>query len=410
MSILSFLKKKNKNKGSFLVLDIGSHSVKTLIVRPDQANNKATILGAATQELGHGDVKHGQILNIFPVVEKTSIAIDKATQLAGFQPDYVIAGISSPKIINQVNEIIHERKKPESKISPNELSSILDASQKQIKNEILGEDSLNNDIELINASVLQTQIDDVEVKNPLDFIGKVINLKLYSSFAPCMQINALQSVADNLKLNLISTVNQTFALYKSLTDEMKKKNAIIIDIGEDLVNLLVVKDNTIFFSKTIPIGGSEFTKVLSKELDVTHSKANQYKSDYADNLLTDETSQQIKEFFDPKIENFNEEILALIQKNIDKGYPQNVYFTGGGALLPGLIDNFKIKYDKINKVDNKVSILKPSSITEIDDQTGVVNTTQYISALSIVKLGMQFGDYDSTISNFIKKLYQTLRN
>lgn len=411
MSILSFLQAKNKNQGSFYVLDIGDHSVKCLIVKNDQANTRVDIMGYAVEDLVPGDVSHGQIVNIHPVVEKTAQAIDKAIYLAGFKPEYAIACISGPDIISQINTISHTRKNPKSKITTVELSQILSESQKQIKKEILNQKNSANDIELINASVLNTNIDKVAVKNPLDFIGQNLEFKLFSSFAPLIQINALQSVVDNLKINLITSVYHPFALYRSLySTDANTTDAIIIDIGEHLTNLLIINDKSLEYIKTINQGAGIFSELLSANLEVNLIKANQYKIDYSQNFLSDETSNQISKLFFPEIAKFNLKLINSIRKSKLSKLPTHVYFTGGGALLPGIIDDFYKQFHKFHKSALKPIILDLKNFENIYDHTTFIKNTIAIPSLAVAKLGVQFGDYDSTISNIIKKFYQTLRN
>ncbi len=407
MSILSLIKGKNKNNNSFFVLDIGDFSVKCLIVKSDTGREHVNIVGYASEEINPGDVFQGQIVNIHPVVEKTAIAIDKAVYQSGFKPEYIIAGINGTQVVNQTNEIIHTRKNPKQKISSSELSEILNASQQQIKKDILQQGKYSTEIELINASVLETKIDDVAIKNPLDFIGQNIIFKLFSSFAPSIQINALQTVADNLKLNLITTVYQPFAYFKTLKNIHE---CIVIDIGENLTSILIVKNNEIVESHTLPIGSSKFTRKLADNLEVNVIKANQYKIDYANDFLSADTTRAILTLFSQPISKFNQKILNHIRKIIVKGYPTKILFTGGGSLLPGIIENFTNEYHKINKKDNQIGIIDINYFDDLIDQTNCIQDTSAMPAIAIAKLGTQFGDYDNTISNFIKKLYQTLRN
>ncbi|HPN67631.1 MAG TPA: pilus assembly protein PilM [bacterium] len=411
MGLFSILSNSRRPDNSFIVIDIGGFNVKCLIIKNNSTANEIHVIGHGKSELTPGDVRAGQIINILPVAEKVDEAIEQAVLQSGIRPDTAIAGLSGLHLINQTTKIVYQRKNPDTKISSKELSQILHDSQQQLKQEIVNQQS-DQEIELINASVVESYVDQVFVKNPLEFQGKSISMLLYSSFAPVIQLNALQSVADNIKLNLVATVNQSFALSKIFyrPNDHAHQGYILVDIGEDITNIVFVHESKIIDSITFEDGAATFTDVLSKNLEVSLIKANQYKIDYSRDLLTADTTEQIDNLLSVKMEKFCHKISAKINKFLRNYKLEHIYLCGGGANMRNLSSILSADINQELNQPINVQIIYPQQIEEVVDHSTTLTETDFLPAIAVAKIGLQFNDFDSTINNFFKKIFQTLRN
>ena len=62
------------------------------------------------------------------------------------------------------------------------------------------------DVKLVNAAIVDVRIDGYKVTNPLGFQGKEIQIGVFNAFAPIVHLGALQTIAENLDLDLISII------------------------------------------------------------------------------------------------------------------------------------------------------------------------------------------------------------
>lgn len=399
-----------------MVLDIGTTMIKCLIIKIDPAQSKGYVLGVGHAELSIDDVLLGQIINIHSVSDQAANAIDQAVQLAGIKPKNIVCGLSGPAVISQTTSVLYNRTRPNQKITTKEFHDIfthlLNESKHQIIKKQKNISSPSQELELINAAILELTIDDIVIKNPLDFTGRTLKFNIYQSFAPIMQIGALQSVADDLKLNLISIVNQGYALAKACDPtKYQYRNSLLIDIGGDITDIAIYIDGQLINTLCVPSGGNIFTRQLAKIMDTSHSKAEQYKKDYSENLLTEETEKQINNLFAPLAQEWLDNVIFHLKKLSLDSYPEKIYICGGGASLKEiqqaiLLSNFP---KELSLVSPSLKIMHLIDIESIVDKTTFMKNQTDIGSMAIANFGLQISDIESVSESIIKNIIQTLR-
>lgn len=417
MGLFSFIKPKtdNKTQKHYLAMDLGTETVKCLVIKNVFSDHKGYIIGAGEQSLPTNSNLAGQILDIHAYVDTIQNAIEKAVTLSGLKPNDVIAGISGPKIINQINRQTFTRSKPHQKITTEELQIIFRQVENQSKKTLRSLQTtgkIHDQLELVNAAMLKIMIDGVEVQNPLGFTGRDLDITYFVSYAPSIQLNALQSVIDECKLNLVSIINEPYSLLKSIdAGNHFYKNSLFIDIGGDLTNIGLIQDGQISYVGSFQSGGRQFTNILAENLSISFKKAEQYKLDYSHNLMSEETEQEFKSLFLPQSEKWLSTLLDYLNNlELDLNVSQ-IFVCGGGSLLPeikSLLKN-KLSPQKIFKANSDLHYLKPTDLENIIDKTTYIKSSSQIVPLSLGKIGLKFSAYDNPFEKMIKKLMQTLR-
>lgn len=413
MGLFSFLKPKNNNQAQkhYLALDLGTETVKCAIVRNSFLDQKGFILGYGEGSLPAHSNLAGQILDIHAYFDATQIALDKAIALSGVKPPDVIAGISGPKINHQITQQRFSRVKPQQKITAEELQIIFRQVENQSK-KTLRTFRDPDQLELINAAILQVTIDGVDVVNPLDFTGHELNIAYFVSYAPILQLNALQSVLDECKLNLVSIVNEPYCLLKSFDSTSHLyKNSLFIDIGGDLTHVGLIDSSQIRHASSFPGGGRQFTNLLAKNLTISYKKAEQYKLDYSAELLASETEQQFSQLFSPLARQWFSSLVDYLENIIDDYHPEHIFLSGGSSLLPEIkrIIKFELPRQDFFTARPEVHFLHPVDLENIVDKTTLIKSPAQIMPLCLAKMGLNFFSYDNPFEKMIKKLMQTLR-
>ncbi|MFH1601370.1 MAG: type IV pilus assembly protein PilM [Candidatus Shapirobacteria bacterium] len=116
------------------------------------------------------------------------------------------------------------------------------------------------------------------------------------------------------------------------------KPVMVLDLGARDSTMIVAKDRSIYFSRTVPFGGEAFTRSLSGALGMNDFQAEEYKKAYG--IKGGEWEGKIRESLQEVFIHLGEEIkkgfLAFSQE-----WQEPVGFliiSGGGASLPGLAD------------------------------------------------------------------------
>jgi type IV pilus assembly protein PilM len=134
-------------------------------------------------------------------------------------------------------------------------------------------------------------------------------------------------------------------------------STVIISVGTDTTDL-VVTDGFRVWQRNIPLGGSHFTKALSKDLKLTYAKAEHLKR----NADQSEDPRAVYQAMRPIFSDLVTEILRSINYflSLEKGTKINRAITMGNAMkLPGL-DSYLAKYlkDEGKGIDIDVALLE----------------------------------------------------
>ncbi len=412
MGIFSFLKPKSETPpNTYLILDLGTSAIKCLIVKNSITDRKGFIIGYGTHSLPPNSNLAGQILDIHAYTDAVSLAIDKAVNLAGQKPINTITGLAGPKIINHINQQKFTRSKPQQKITTDELQIIFRQIESQSRKIINSQQNANH-VELINAAILKITIDDTEITNPLDFTGKDLNITYFVSYAPSLQLNALQSVIDECKLNLVSIINEPYSLVKSIDQQnYLYKNSLFIDIGDDLTNISQISAGQIIHVGSYQSGGRQFTNLLAENLSVSHAKAEQYKLDYCSELLSAETEKEFSQLFIPQAQIFLDNLNQYLSSQLTNFDINHIFISGGSSLLPEIKHKIQSELPKQKYFSNipEIHHFSPIEIEDIVDKTGLIKDTTQITSVCLAKMGLNFSDQDSQFEKIVKKLMRTLR-
>jgi len=137
-------------------------------------------------------------------------------------------------------------------------------------------------------------------------------------------------------LNLLSLDTEQFALIRSLVGN-DRSPLMIVDIGSVVTNVTIVSDNIPLLNRSIDIGGLTMTKAIANSLNISMSRAEQFKYDIGlsqANAGSGSVPKTIESTLTPIIDELrysNNLFKNQSQKNIEK-----IILTGGSSLLLGL--------------------------------------------------------------------------
>ncbi len=425
MGFLEFFK-KDKLRGSCLVaLDIGSEFVKAIIFEVDKKDKKAIVVGysVVAQELTNMD--NGAVADIKGVVITAKRAVDDAVHKARkklktkINPKQVVLGIAGEFVKGITTTVKYERSNPESKIDVSEFKNIIQKVQwkafDKVRTQFAWETGMSDiDVRLINASISDIQIDGYKVTNPLGFQGKDITISIFNGYAPLVHLGALQSIVDDLGLNLLNIVVEPFAIARSVNfHKGEDLNAIFIDVGSTTTDIAVVREGGIEGTKSFALGGRMFSKRLAQELNISFSEAENLKVKYAQDELSSPVIKKIKTIIKNDCGIWLSGIeLCLSEFSHINLLPTQVYLCGGASSLPDLDKCLaSTEWTKSLPFARRLTVefIQKENIENVIDKTGKMDSSQSITVMALANLALEMIEKD-IISDILQKTIRIMQN
>ena len=215
-----------------------------------------------------------------------------------------------------------------------------------------------NNIIVDDNRKLENLFDDIKIKS------LILEIKFI-----CLKKSTINDLSNKFKknnLNILCIYCSSYVksfFYKKSIDT--RKNIIFLDIGYERTSALFFNNNKFEFFNSVPIGGNNITKDISKvlKLDISYSEDLKRKFDQNENEISfDKNSKNdINLFSEISEKNISIDLLkqviqarvdeiiniSIIQnnyfKNINSSEKPKIIFIGNGSKLISFINNFNLK-------------------------------------------------------------------
>lgn len=403
-----------------LALDIGTEVVKALIFHVDNDQNHGTIIGVGRAAQKAGNMQSGAVSDISGVIESSREAIQIAKERAKVKKiEKSIIGIAGELVKGTTTTVHYERVNPEIRIGVAELKMIIQKVQEKayerIKRQLAWETGQQDiEVKLINAAIVDVRIDGYHVANPVNFQGKDVSMSVFNAYAPMIHLGALQKIADELDLDLLSIAAEPYAVARSIeVEDMLDFSAIFIDVGGGTTDIAVIRNGGLEGTKMFALGGRAFTKRLAQEFQISFENAEKMKIDYSLGRLGTTDAERIASLFadDCRVWLGGVELSLLEFAETDL-LPSRIFLCGGGSALPGIKQSLLtpewIQALPFSKAP-QVSYLQPQDIVRITDSTGLLNNPQDITPIGLANLALlDHIEEEKMLSHILRKSMQSL--
>ncbi|OGB85068.1 hypothetical protein A2994_00460 [candidate division Kazan bacterium RIFCSPLOWO2_01_FULL_48_13] len=331
-----------------MAIDAGTNLVKCLVFART-GDDPAKILGKSVIPHAAGSMRGGMIINIPDAVVTFRQAVEAAAHQANVKPTSLLMSMPGDLVKSLVTTVHYHRAQPESHIDSGELKNIVYKAQlkayEQMRQTMAKEQEEGSlDVKLINTTVVDMRVDGYKIANPLGFQGGTVTLSIFNVFAPLVHLGALQAIADELELDLISVAAGPYALTRCLTAHNENLSGIFIDVGAQTTDLVVVNEGGIAGIQNFAFGGNAFSRALALGLKLSDDKAEQIKLDYGNDLL-DKRSKI-------KLQPILQAAALMWARGVTQGLrefthldvlPNRIFIGGGGAALPEIKNSLMTK-------------------------------------------------------------------
>ena len=399
-------------------LDIGTEYVKALIGHLKGDSIEIVGVGRTHQELS--DMHSGAISDIAGVVRNCEDALGQAEDQAGLQAKRCVIGIAGELVKGVTNTIRYRRPQPDRPLDESEMEFIIEKvqdraamkAQKQIALET-GNDDV--EVKLVNSALVSIHIDGYKVANPIGFQGKDVAVQIYTAFAPMVHIGALESVANELSLELIAVAAEPFGVSRTMlgTDANSSFTAILADVGGGTTDIAVVNDGGVEGTKMFGIGGRSFTNTIASEMNISYDQAEKLKVNIDNENVKASVKKDVEKAIDRTLEVWISGVeLALSEFDSVDHLPNRILLCGGGASLDQLVTALEKRdwYKQLPFTKRPtVQHILPKDVKGIIDTTDRASDHTYITAMGLLRVGYDTMIGTSETDSIKEKLNRMLR-
>ena len=382
-----------RKKGNyFLALDIGTETVKTLVVK-EGVLGKTVILGASLKYFDQFGVFDDGIFSQEIVKKTISETIKEAQEQSLTRPNLGeedksssspfanarVAKVSLPADIFKVEvsfqsffrknfqKIIDEKEEKEI------LETVLTKGEKEISQRFgkkIG--ILPEDFKFLNFKILEIKINGYEVPKLSGYKGKNLDFKILFTFLAKSYFENYQKIFRELKLEILKIYHpfEKFNLFLNMGD------GVFLDIGGELTQGFLLKNGNLEKIFDFPVGAKRFSQTLSETLGILPARCRALKERYSKGELSEEVRKRVNQIFAKDInlwfQNLNDNLKFL---------PKKVFLFGGGSLLPEI-------GEILEQNEFLAKIIYPKDLTLLKDSfstpLSLFDSPQYLPPLLII--------------------------
>jgi cell division protein FtsA len=412
--------KVNDNEQLIVSLDIGTEFVKALVARITEENG-IEILGVGRAHQTLNDMQAGAIADIAGVVANCDIALNQAEKQAGVSARSAVVGIAGELVRGNTTTVKFSRKNPNKEIDVAEVDNIFSHVQERALEQAKKELSVDTGgkqigLKLVNSALISIEIDGYSVTNPVGFQGKDVSVQLYTAFAPQVHFGAIERVAHQLDLDLLTVAAEPFAVARAVIGDDPNANlsAILIDIGGGTTDIAVVNEGGVEGTKMFGIGGRSYTKSVEKELGTDFERAESLKLGLSNDRTPEPRRKPVEAALKKTLTVWLNGIeLALEEFTKLDHLPHRILLCGGGAGLEMISDSLNRKdwYSELPFTKKpQVQLISPDQVVGIVDTTGIIEDHTFITAMGLLRVGMDsLVQYESSSKSVRDRLNRMLK-
>lgn len=328
---------------SLLGVDIGSSGIK--VVELASESGRARLL-----TYGYTDSIPGQGTPLFQDTKKAVSVLNEILKTSGARSRRAIASLPVSSVFTSVIAIPEPKNQEDAmpliesqaaKLMPLPIEEMvlsptfIDAVKKEniLKKEIGKKKS--DDENDISKSLAELDVVVAESENK-----KTRNVRVLISAAPKSLVQSYVDIFKGAGIELVALDLESFGLIRSLIGK-DRSTVLLVDMGATRTNLTVVEKGVPFLTRSVQVGGVNFTKALSDSLSVSMEEAEQMKFDLAMSNMSDIAMQVVEKVFGQLVN----EIRYVFEQYKRQEFSDNkrvekIILTGGSAQLPGITEFF----------------------------------------------------------------------
>jgi cell division protein FtsA len=408
--------KASSNEQYIVALDIGTEYVKALIGRVTEDNSQIEIIGVGREHQALSDMQAGAVADIAGVVRNCDEALAKAEEQAGVSVRTAVIGIAGELVKGTTTTVRITRKMATKIIDVAEMEKIIrlvqERAESKARSQMAWEVAGNGkevEVRLVNSALVSIEIDGYPVTNPIGFQGRDVVIQLYTAFAPMIHIGALERVAQELDIDLLAVAAEPFAVARSVIgDETNTSfSAILMDVGGGTTDIAVINEGGVQGTKMFGIGGRAYTRTIERDLGIDYDLAEKLKLGLTAGSVPENRVKTVEASLRKTLNVWTSGVeLALGEFPQLDHLPHRLLLCGGGSSLEMLMEALQqsdwyrgLPFTRKPVVQH----IQPNQVVGITDRTGRVADHTFITAMGLLRVGLDTLHYAGSSGNSVKE-------
>lgn len=414
----SLLRRREEFHSHYTAIDIGTEVVKALVVKREDERGIVIGVGKVRQSLT--DMQAGAVSDIQAVIDNVDRALTEAEDMCQLVPGQAVIGIAGEQIKGFSTSVSVPRAQSQTRITQAEVAQSLQMVQRRALREAVRQMSQEMgvpevNVKLVHSAITSIRVDGYPVSNPLNFQGRALDITIFNTFAPLTHIGALQTIAQELDLELVATVAEPYAMARGCAnDEVYELGGIFVDVGGGTTDVALVRNGGIEGTRMFALGGRAFTRRVAGELGMSLEQAEQFKLAHGAGTLTADQRKLAHDAVNPNAEVLAQGVvLALEEMAHGEALPPSIYLAGGGAALPEVADQLRaldwtehLPFPKPPSIE----VLRPEAVSGVYDSTGLLTGTQDITPMGLAYHAIQLDDEeDQPLGGVMRRIMRAMK-
>jgi len=343
-SFLANVSLKRFQSESFIILDIGTFNVKALYI--EEKSGRGEIVAHAFTQHVSSDINADGSFNVSGIMNTCRQALDKLRKASAQKrifPKKVLLNIGGGFVFGKTLNQTYIRERPQEEIDERELGNIIQKVQQRSYEQIrkyFQKETARSELEvhIISADVQEVKIDGYQVVSPMGFKGKEIGVSLFNSYIPKLYLTIFQGIITDLRLELLSIVSGPYSVFRLLSNRnVSLTDLILVDIGGSITEIAITRKGKLEDVKSVPLGGSSFTKSISDTLKVGFWEAENIKRRFARGLVSGQVAKKLEAIIAKDVELFIRGLEVVLSEFSQLSLlPSRIYVYGGGSEIPSI--------------------------------------------------------------------------
>jgi cell division protein FtsA len=333
-----------KQNNMIVVLDVGSAQTRVVA---------AEINESSLRYRGHGVVesqgmRKGLIAELSPAAKAVRAANEHAERVARINIDECVVGVGGPHIRGLNTNGGFELSNRTREITREDVRTAVERARAVER---------PPDREILHLLPRQFILDDQPgIFDPVGMVGSRLEVDLHIATCSGGALQSTVTCANRAGLEVTEAILESIAAAEStLSTDERELGVCLLDIGAHSSDLVVFYEGAVAHTASVPIGGAHFTNDLAIGLQMPVVQAEELKRQFGNAVVTAVPQLAEIEIANPRpqrlalrtiaeiLEPRARELFYFVKESLRHGgvvdaLGAGCVLTGGGALLPGLLD------------------------------------------------------------------------
>lgn len=248
-------------------IDVGSSKIATLIASVDETGKINLVGVSSTPSRG---VKKTQVVDIEEAVGAITESVEAAERMAGYSISQAFVSLGGPQIESVNQHAVVAVSEPEGEIKESDIRRVNDAARAI---------PLPSSREILHVIPRTFTVDGQEgIKDPIGMTGVRLETETHIITGATTSMRNLVKCVSEVGIDVTELVFSGIAASLAvLSDTEKELGVVLVDIGGETTDVVILIDGSVSYSSVIPIGARHITSDMAVGLRVSLESAEKIK-------------------------------------------------------------------------------------------------------------------------------------